>query len=399
MKTVVVITFMPPRTLVYFDWLITGLGILAETGQIELRYEGRIWNKVLQTYPWVIGGAWKISSELVDFLSPVDQTCLTGRVEKGGRVATFAMDIADSPFNYALGLLEAADLYFKCQCPVRFDPEGYVLNKHIRIPYHPEVFTSQHKIRAAMLGRPLAGGIDLRKNLAILRQWESAMNAKKDIRLFASFEADRTVIPRTPRCPLPAQHNYGGEKSLTARWGNQIHHPNLKRDRVVGMLRAMGKDDVNARIWGSSNPVITGKRLSSTEYRETLGRSMLNVNISGLRRSLPFRFMDTLMTGGAMATDTMAIRWYREFDKESEIFEIGDLGYELEEDVRWDRVADRLHELYEWAGQHKDNALVVMDHYQKKWAPPAFASYFVDECLKSMEAGAAQPPAERIGQG
>jgi hypothetical protein len=56
----------------------------------------------------------RLSPPLVDFVSPIDYVCLTGRVERGGRTATFAMDIADAPFNFSTGLLEAADLYFKC---------------------------------------------------------------------------------------------------------------------------------------------------------------------------------------------------------------------------------------------------------------------------------------------
>ena len=153
---------------------------------------------------------------------------------------------------FALGLLEAADVYFKCQCPKTFEREGFPLNRHVRIPYHPEAFNLQHKIRPAMLGRPLGCGINLRKNLKVLRQWESSTNPAKDIRLFASFASDKTVAPRTSRSPLPTPHNYESENTLMARWGSKIHHPNAKRDRIVEMLRTMGKSDVNARIWKSN---------------------------------------------------------------------------------------------------------------------------------------------------
>ena len=57
-KTVVVITSMPPRTQSYFDWLLTGLGILHEEGKIELRFEDHLWNKVLRLHPRVMGAAW-----------------------------------------------------------------------------------------------------------------------------------------------------------------------------------------------------------------------------------------------------------------------------------------------------------------------------------------------------
>src|SRR5665213_2797285 len=294
-KPIVALTSMPPRSHNYFDWLITGLGILHETGEIDLRFEDHAWDKLLRAHPKVMGGAWRISQGLVDFLSPIDNVCLTARVDNGGKAANFAMDVADAPFNYAMGLLEAADLYFKCQCPTRFEREGFPLNKKLRIPYHPDVFTFQNKIRPAMLGRPLGSGTNLRKNLRVLNAWEAACNPAKDIRIFASFASDRTVAPRTPHDHLPAPHNYQSENTLLARWGSQIHHPNLKRDRIVEILRKMDKPDVDARIWKSNNPVIGGKMLTEAEYEQTLGRSIFNVNISGLRRSLPFRFMDTFM--------------------------------------------------------------------------------------------------------
>src|SRR3954469_3092228 len=154
----VVITSMPPRTQSYFDWLVTGLGVLQEEGRATLRFEDRWWNRALRAHPKVMAAAWRLGDDFVEFVSPMDAVCLTGRVELADKVVSFAMDVADAPFNFALGHLEAADLYFKCQCPKSFEPEGYPLNRHLRIPYHPEVFRLKHKIRPGMLGRPLASG-------------------------------------------------------------------------------------------------------------------------------------------------------------------------------------------------------------------------------------------------
>lgn len=367
-NTTVVILSAPARTQAYYDWLFTGMGILHNKGKVRVRHDGHAWDKLLRVHPRVMDAVRRISPSFVDFVSPIDNICLTGRVEQGDKVATFALDIADAPFNYALGLLEAVDVYFKCQCPIRFEPGGFPLNKHIRIPYHPDVFTFQHKIRPAMLGRPLGRSTSLRKNLPVLRQWEAAAtNCSKDIRLFASFASDYGIAPRGAGSPLPAPHNYESETTLLARWGNQIHHPNFKRERVVQMLRSMDKSDVNARISRSANPAVKGDMLSRAEYMQMLGRSIINVNVSGFRRSIPFRFMDTFLTGGTVATDTLAVRWYRGFEEETEVYEIGDLGYEREEDVNWNGVKQRLEELYDCAGRRKDKVKTVLDLYQKKW--------------------------------
>ena len=386
--TTTVILNAPPRTQAYYDWLFTGLEILHEQGRLEVRYEGHPWDKLLRLHPRVMDVVRRVSSSLIDFVSPIDYVCMTGRVEQGDKVVTFALDVADAPFNYSMGLLETVDLYFKCQCPIRFESEGFPLNKHVRIPYHPDVFTFQHKIRPAMLGRPLGRSMSLRRNLPVLRQWETASaNCSKDIRLFASFASDQGVAARDADSPLPAPHNYESETTLLARWGNRVHHPNLKRERVVQMLRSMDKSDINARIWRSTNLSVKGDMLSPAEYLHMLVRSMITVNVSGFRRSMPFRFMDAFLTGGAVATDTLAVRWYREFEKEVEIFEIGDLGYEREEDVDWNGVKRRLQELYEWAGRSKDNPKAVQALYKKKWSPQVFASYVIGECVKKIESG------------
>jgi hypothetical protein len=380
----VVITSMPPRTQAYFDWLITGLGLLQEEGRATLRFEDRWWNRALRAHPKVMSAAWRLGDDFVELVSPMDAVCLTGRVEMADKVVSFAMDIADAPFNFALGHLEAADLYFKCQCPKSFEPEGYPLNRHLRIPYHPEVFRLQKKIRAGMLGRPLAVGTDLKKNLRVLRQWESAANPKKDVKIFASFAHDRGVKARTSRDKLPSAFNYESENSLIKRWGDKIHHPNRKRERVIEMLRGFGKPDVNARIWKTQNPAVAGPRLSEEEYREMVGRSAVVVNVSGLRRSLPFRFMDAFMCGAAVATDTLGTQWPKPWEMGVEIFEMGDLGYELDEEVDWKAVKKRFLEVYDWAGRSGEHFKAVQDLYRKKWAPQVYASYVVDECLAVM---------------
>ncbi|MGZ5544256.1 MAG: hypothetical protein ACXWIU_06245, partial [Limisphaerales bacterium] len=68
----------------------------------------------------------------------------------------------------------------------------------------------------------------------------------------------------------------------------------------------------------------------------------------------------------------------------TEIFEIGDLGYELDEEVDWKAVGKRFQEIYERAGQGGEHYKAVQDLYRKKWAPQVYAKYVVDECLQVM---------------
>jgi hypothetical protein len=184
---------------------------------------------------------------------------------------------------------------------------------------------------------------------------------------------------------LPSAFNYESENSLIKRWGDKIHHPNRKRERVIEMLRGLNKPDVNARIWKTQNPAVCGPRLSEDEYRTMVGRSAVVVNVSGLRRSLPFRFMDAFMCGAAVATDTLGTRWPQPWQMGVEIFEMGDLGYELDEEVDWKAVKKRFHEIYEWVRHSGEHWKTVQDLYRKKWAPQVYARYVIDECLGVMD--------------
>lgn len=376
---------MPPRTQAYYDWLVTGLEILKEQGHIEVEYAGHVWDKLLRCHPKSMDIVRRISPDLEDLVSPMDYTCVTGRMEQGGKIMNFAVDIADAPFVFSLALLETVDVYFKYQCPIQFETEGFAINCAVRIPYHPDVFTFQSKIRPGMLGNPLGRSLSLKRNLRVLREWEAATRSPKDIRIYASFGLDTPPDARTPRTPLPAPYNYQSEPSLQARWGHKIHHPNIKRARIVEMLREMNHEGIDARMWRAKNPKLQGKYDTPEQYRQNLGRAMINMNLSGFRRSLPFRFMDTFLTGGLLATDNLAIRWYQPFDA-CEVFEMGELGYEPEENVNWEQVKQTLVALYEKTLNFQENAKAVRAAYEKKWAPQVFANYFVKECQNALEA-------------
>jgi hypothetical protein len=387
MKPSIEITFLPSRYQGYFDWFLTGLGMLQQRGELELSVRQPAWQKALRLRIFGKLPLPLLMPSIYDSLCPIDYYCLTGRLRVRDRLMNFVLDISDSPFTFAPALLETADLYFKCQCPARFESSGFPLNSQVRIPYHPDVFGFAHKIRPAMFGRPLAYTTNLARNTTVLKKWDADGACQKSIRIFASFGSDRYPKPYSRESAPPAPYNYESEAILLARWGDAVHHPNHKRGRIVGLLRALNKPDISARLFNSSNADNVGPRLSEQEYQRSLQQAAVNVNISGFRRSLPYRFIDTFLTGGMVATDTLAVRWYKPFESGVEVTELGDLGYEPECKVKWPEVQARLLEIYETA---KDcggaNANAVRDQYLKKWSPPAFAAHFLQECLNTLEA-------------
>jgi hypothetical protein len=380
------ITHVPARSLGYFDWLLTGLGLLAQQGQLELTVRESFWEKPLrfrlfEKSPWprIMPGLW-------NRLCPIDDFCLTGRLRVRDRMMNFAVDVADSPFTFALALLETVDVYFKCQCPTAFERQGFALNSQVRIPYHPDVFAFAENIRPGMIGRPLARTTSFKANCRALKAWENRFTPRKDNAIFAFFGSSRTPEPRRPDMALPAPHNYEGESTLLARWGDQIHHPNCKRARVVQVLRELGRPDIDARVCHTDDPAIRGPWLKTADYQAALQSAAVNVNISGLRRSIPFRFIDTLLCGGMVATDSLAVRWHAPFEPGVEVTEIGEMGYEPESRVDWSHVRERLIDLSENHGQRgNEGANRVRDAYRRKWSPIAYAAYVLDECKNAME--------------
>lgn len=384
MKPKVIISTLPIRNRGYFEWLYTGLQILHEKGEIELTHEGCSWDLFLRKHPRVYGRINQHFPDLAKMMFPVDHFSMFGRVESGGKSTRFAYDVTDSPFTYALAHLELVDTYFKTQCPVTIEAEGYPLSETIRVPYHPFVVAQKHKIVPAMSTGPITSTFNLKRNLALLASYASIPVKTKRIRIFASFGGDRGPAPWKIEDEAPAPHNAHNERSIVSIYGERIQHPNVKRAEIVRLLRSWNKPDIDARIWNSKDASIQGDALEWSEYLKTVSESVFNVNVSGFRRSLPFRFLDSFQVGCGIATDTLGTKWYRQFDKEIECVEYGDLGYEAKENVDLAQIESKLKVIYQSADLRKNHASEIRNMFSMKWHPQALASYFVSTCMEKV---------------
>lgn len=380
----VIINCLPIRNRGYFEWLYTGLQILNEEGKIELLHEGSSWDLFLRKHPRVYGKLNSRFPDLCKLIFPVDHFSMFGRVEMKGKSTRFAYDVTDSPFTYALAHLELADVYFKTQCPVSWEETGYPLSNTISVPYHPEVLRQSEKIRPAMSTGPITSTFDLKRNLKLLDSYASIKVEEKKLRIFASFGGDRGPVPWSVTDEAPAPHNYHNERSIVSFHGESIQHPNEKRAEVVRILRSWGVDDVDARIWNSRDQSIQGDALKWDDYLKTVSRSVFNLNVSGFRRSMPFRFLDSFQLGCGILTDTLGTRWYRDFDKELEVIEYGDLGYESQENTDWAVIETRLYEIYDRINLSQNKSADIRKMFHEKWHPGKLAEYFVSECVQSL---------------
>ncbi|MDD4347867.1 MAG: hypothetical protein PHF70_02070 [Opitutales bacterium] len=383
----IVFTCFPMRNRGYFEWLYTGLQILEQRSVLALSHEGGSLDRFFRGHPRVFGKLLDRFPDSMGMLAPVDYFALAGRYERGGKSVTFAYDVTDAPFNYALAWLECADLYFKMQCPSDWDEAGFPLSTTVRVPYHPEVLRSRHKIRPTMSTGGITSTLNLKRNLGVLASDRQRIASRKDIRIFASFGSDRGPGPwEADRLP-PAPHNFHNERSLVGLLGSGVGHPNEKRGELVRRLRSWNKADVDARIWNSRDPSIQGDAFEWNDYLVKVSESVFNVNISGFRRSAPFRIIDTLRMGSMVATDNLAVRWYRPFDPDLEVHPFGELGYEAGDRVNWTVAEHELSRLYDLADSRRNCGPDVLACFDEKWHPERLASYFVEECEKVLEGG------------
>ncbi len=350
----------------YFDWLVTGFGLLQQQGKLDLRLKLPA-AKAALSHRYVRWGAKAIAPEMVKRINGT-MWWLEGEIDYGGKRASFVFDVTDHGNSYAEHLLPHCHRYFKCQLPDSF-PQPQKICSNISRPMPAAAIEFAHKIKPAMLGRPLSRALDVRKNIKLLSDWESKASAKKSTRILAYFGGD-------------------SDPESTSRlkdFQGQYQHPNVKRGRLVKCLRGFPADRVDARLVHSQDSSLLGPELSDDEsYAKKVASAAYNVNISGLSLSLPFRFIDSFLLGTAVLTDTLGIHWYEPFDAE-EVIELGAMGYELEGEVDWQNIESRLQQ-YINSDSSNDEArfLFLRERYQRLWSPQALAQYVLNSCEQSL---------------
>lgn len=350
----------------YFDWLATGLHLLAEQGTIDFTLNTTATTRPFLLHPRALAAAYRLAPGLMTALGRGWNTLISGTLQQGGKTVRFAFDAGDSPYFFLTDLLIETDVYFKCQCPAEFDPQGFAMSSGARMPWHPDVLYYQHKIRPAMLGRPLSRRLHLRENLRVLADWQARGLATKDLTFFAYFGTDKGVGFKGP------------EGAVQLRFGSKVGHPNPKRGVLVEGLRSRYGASADARIIATEVEARRGAKLSDATFSAQAARSWHNLNVSGYRRSLPFRFCDSFLLRACVPTDSLGVRWYQPLQEGVEYIDLGPMGYEPEDAVDWPRIWSRLDQLAsESTQQRTERAEAIAQRFAQLWHPRAFASYVV----------------------
>lgn len=388
----VTINQLPVDSFSYFQWFLLGLNELESAGKLKLKYDvtlldrfALLWNNS----KWISGALRRVIYKI----NKVPRYNLIGEVEYNGRRRSFTIDCKDSPFIFAEKLLKDCDAYFKLQCPKSIDKEGFEIMPSVRIPYmdvefgenegdnaiysrkvSTEVYRLRDKIYPGMIGpRRLAWGCRFKAMKKQYLKYVESQSVSKEKKLMAYFGSTDAVKPGNKETNLDLDWE-PDMISLLKQYNSS--HPNEKRAKAVSLINELGNQYDGRLI----HELINGKEVVHHEnivplkdFCDFIAQFNYNLNISGYRMSIPNRFIESFISGTAIITDKLRVKWYKPFG--SEVFETVELGYLPNGDVDWEQFKEDIKNLQ---AVDKDE---VLKAYNENWSPTAFARYVVNTTI------------------
>lgn len=295
---------------------------------------------------------------------------ITGTIKDNGNTKKFAINILDTPWNFGeQHFLDESDIYFKCQYPHDFK-KGYMhLTSRVNIPISKEVMENAQKVRPLMLGRPLSRALNFKTNIKLLKKFEEKrknLYRKYSVLVYFGMAYDNLDIKNT-------------------------HHPHLKR---ADLLTYVSKNIPKSKI--IFNPptqelfqkqlkpeilmLSSSGKVSDKTYINLIQNSFSTLNITGLRGSVPWRVIDSFLSGMVLISDNFYVDWYEPLIGGKDFMELGDLGYNLLSDIDLPRACEKL-KLYaeNIENTSKDTADYREQRFNQFYSPQAVASYLLRE--------------------
>ena len=388
----VTITQLPVDSFSYFQWFLLGLNELEREGKLKLKYKVSILDRFALLWnnsKWVAG----VLRRLFYYIDKVPRYNLIGEIESDGNKRSFTMDCKDSPFIFTEKLLQECDVYFKFQCPKQIEESGFEIMPSVRVPYmdigfeknegenamyarkvSSEVYRLRNKIYPGMIGpRRLAWGCrfkDMKRQYLKYIESQSVAKEKKHMAYFGSTDAVKGSNKQT-------NYDLDWEPDLIAFLKKyNSSHPNEKRAKAVELINGMGENYDGRLI----HELVNGREVVHrdlivplVDFCDFIGQFEYNLNISGYRLSIPNRFIESFISGTAILTDKLQVKWYKPF--ENEVIETVEMGYLPHDDVDWDKFKEDMANL---PAVNKDD---ILKAYNEKWSPKAFAKYVVNTTI------------------
>lgn len=373
-----------------FQIFIFGLYELERLGEIKLKFRCDWFFRISTILPDLphLGG---VMHQLALFFLE-DTYIMEGYMEYTGTRHAFCIDCADSPSGYDGELLKKVKTYFKMQCPIEIDIEkGFRLTDDVYTPYY-DYRHKDKKLKVKQPGERLPLDIDKKdinkirpcvvgfRRLADGNSYVALRNGWENYRKGALKQAHKKAMCYYGNAYGPASRidtfiDWNSEMSISGHFP-QLNHPNEKRTKIAKLMQSLGAE-YDARLINSGTiekPKIDAKLIIPIDkFCAHISNFQYNYNVSGIRMSIPNRFMESFIVGTAIITDKLAVKWYLPFDEE--VVETVEMGYIPQEKVDWKKAKEDLVNLPDIS---KDK---VLEQYERKWAPIPVARYLVTTVL------------------
>lgn len=293
-----------------------------------------------------------------------------GAVHFEGKTKTFAVNMQDTPWDFGnKSLLEQTDVFFKVQYPTNFN-EGYMqLSSKVKINLPECAIQNAYKIHPLMLGRPLSRTLNFEKNLAILKHYdEKRRNEKRrySMLVYLGMADDSYDIPNT--------HHPHLKRAMLAAWCND----NLVDAKIV--FKKSKQEKFLKELPEAANKISSHQRITDKKYTTLIQNSFSTLNITGLRGSVPFRIIDSMLSGMVTITDSMHIKWYEPLIPNIDFLEIGEMGYELIEEIDFNRCCLNIKKYEENIKEiFRDTQQIREERYKTYYAPEIVAKHILQE--------------------
>lgn len=375
-----------------FQWFLLGFYELRKRGQIDFRLRVPLSDRVFSNRYTAKAG------EILHLKRENDCNLRGYVLYPSGIKKYFCIDPADSPYLFHAKDLQDVSCYFKMQCPKDLEKEYFPLTKEVHIPWvdhaHKDdtlksyeavgerkicaAFTeNRHKIRPLMVGpRRLNAGISYFELKRGYQNYIRGRNIPKTKKLMCYFGSAKGPVPEVG----VTNPDYNWERDIMGYYGDKISHPNEKRAIVAKIIESLGPD-YDARVINNGNSDAGRNRdmalyIPLKDFCAHVAQFQYNYNVSGYRRSIPNRFIDSFIVGTGIVTDKLEVKWYLPFDKE-EVVETVEMGYLKNTDVDWNTCEKDLRNLPE-----SDPAKIIAC-FEEKWAPAKVAEYMLQEIENS----------------
>lgn len=390
----VVITYMPSRwrpLQVY----IFGLYELERLGEIKLKFRCN-WlyrlSTILPDWPHLGGVVHQIGIHTRE-----ESYMMEGYIEQDGKRHTFCLDRGDTPWCLNGEALRKTDVYFKMQCPIEIDEKkGFRLTDEVFVPYcdhvHinkrlglqqrgerlpiPDLGQYKHKIKPIIVGfRCLADGNSYKALKKGYDEYHKTGYVPATKKLMCYFGDDEGHLPSHSTDNPDLDQGPDIMRAFPV-----LEHPNRKRGKISEIIGSLG-NGYDARLINhhdrETGKIETHKELivPIRDFCAHVSQFEYNCNISGHKMSMPNRFSESFITGTAIVTDKLALKWYLPFDEE--VVELDELGYLPINSIDWEKIKKQLAEL-----PHVDRT-TVLKRYEEKWAPIPVARYMIKTTLEA----------------